>query len=171
MQTSILTWRRLGSLLLDERLIDPDQLALAFEEQERTGRRLGEIVTDKGWIDRDDLYSMLARQAGLPYCDLAETPADPEICTLLSEHLVARYRAIPIRRLDDDSLLVGVSDPTDVKIFDDLKLVLDAKLTFAKASIYSGEGLSPGKDRVFLPVTLPYQLTRSSRGFTLYERI
>jgi type IV pilus assembly protein PilB len=134
MQTSALTWRRLGSLLLDERLIDPDQLALAFEEQERSGKRLGEIVLEKGWIERDDLYSMLARQAGLPYCDLAETPADPEICTLLAEHLVARYRAIPIRRLDDDSLLVGVTDPTDLKVFDDLKLVLDARLTFALVS-------------------------------------
>jgi hypothetical protein len=47
----------------------------------------------------------------------------------------------------------------------------DVKLTFAKASIYSGEALSPGKDRVFLRITLPYQLTRSSRGFSLYERI
>ena len=147
MQTSALTWRRLGSLLLDERLIDPDQLALAFEEQERTGKRLGEIVTEKGWIDRDDLYSMLARQAGLPYCDLAETPADPEICTLLPEHLVARYRAIPIRRLDDDSLLVGVTDPTDVKIFDDLKLVLDAKLTFALVSPDDFERVSRGAFR------------------------
>ena len=134
MQTSALTWRRLGSLLLDERLIDPDQLALAFEEQERSGKRLGEIVVEKGWIDRDDLYTMLARQAGLPYCDLAETPADPDVCTLLQEHLVARYRAIPIRRLDDDTILVAVTDPTDLKVFDDLKLVLDAKLTFALVS-------------------------------------
>ena len=134
MQTSALTWRRLGSLLLDERLIDTDQLALAFEEQERSGKRLGEIVLEKGWIDRDDLYSMLARQAGLPYCDLAETPADPDVCTLLQEHLVARYRAIPIRRLDDDSLLVGVTDPTNLGVFDDLKLVLDARLTFALIS-------------------------------------
>jgi hypothetical protein len=47
----------------------------------------------------------------------------------------------------------------------------DSKLTFSRASIYSQESLSPGKDRVFLSVTLPYQLTRSSRGFSLYERI
>jgi len=47
----------------------------------------------------------------------------------------------------------------------------DSKLTFAKANIYSPEPLSPGKDRIFLAVSLPYQLTRSSRGFSLYERI
>ncbi|MCG8352765.1 MAG: hypothetical protein MI924_33800 [Chloroflexales bacterium] len=47
----------------------------------------------------------------------------------------------------------------------------DSKLTFAKASIYSAEQLSPRKDRVFISVRLPYQPTRSSRSFTLYERI
>jgi hypothetical protein len=45
------------------------------------------------------------------------------------------------------------------------------KLTFAKANIYSGESISLGKDRILRHVVLPYRLTRSSRGFTLYERI
>ncbi|MDQ2995482.1 MAG: hypothetical protein M3R61_00280 [Chloroflexota bacterium] len=61
-----------------------------------------------------------------------------------------------------------VHDPHSVlQVLDDC----DSKLTFAKASIYSQEALSPGKDRVFLPVTLPYQLTHSSRSYSLYERI
>jgi len=81
MQTSALTWRRLGSLLLDERLIDPDQLALAFEEQERSGKRLGEIVLEKGWIDRDDLYS----QAGVApdAIDFVQTYDDYPVVVML----------------------------------------------------------------------------------------
>jgi hypothetical protein len=63
---------------------------------------------------------------------------------------------------------VEVHDPRSVlQVLDDC----DSKLTFEKVSIYSGEALSPGKDRVFLPVALPYRLTRSSQGFSLYERI
>lgn len=59
-------------------------------------------------------------------------------------------------------------DPlTILQVLDDC----DSNLTFAKVSIYSGDALSPGKDRVFLPIALPYHLTRSSRGFSLYERI
>lgn len=41
------------------------------------------------------------------------------------------------------------------------------RLSFAQADIYSGV---PMKDRVVRYVTLPYRLTRSSKGFSLYER-
>lgn len=45
------------------------------------------------------------------------------------------------------------------------------KMTFAHASIYSGKRMTLGKERVLRHIVLPYQLTRSSRGFSLYERI
>lgn len=44
-------------------------------------------------------------------------------------------------------------------------------MTFEHADIYSGKRIRPGKERILHPVVLPYRLTRSSRGFTLYERI
>jgi hypothetical protein len=46
-----------------------------------------------------------------------------------------------------------------------------AKLTFDQANIYSGKRITLGKDRIIRHVVLPYQLTRSSRGFSLYERL
>lgn len=47
----------------------------------------------------------------------------------------------------------------------------DASLTFEKADIYSGQRVKLGKERVLRHVVLPYRLARSSRGFTLYERL
>ncbi len=44
------------------------------------------------------------------------------------------------------------------------------KVSFEKVNIYSGEGLKSGKDRVLHHVVLPYRLTSSSRGYSLYER-
>lgn len=44
-------------------------------------------------------------------------------------------------------------------------------LTFAMANIYSGEKVKLGKDRIFRNIVLPYRLTRSSKSFSLYERI
>lgn len=44
-------------------------------------------------------------------------------------------------------------------------------MTFAHADIYSGKRITLGKERVLRHVVLPYQLTRSSRSFSLYERI
>jgi len=44
-------------------------------------------------------------------------------------------------------------------------------LTFAKANIYSGEKVTLGKERITRNVVLPYRLVRSSKSFTLYERL
>lgn len=47
----------------------------------------------------------------------------------------------------------------------------DAKMTFAHANIYSGKRITLGKERILRHIVLPYRMTRSSRNFTLYERI
>lgn len=45
------------------------------------------------------------------------------------------------------------------------------ELTFEKVDIYSDEKIVMGKDRIRKGVILPYHLTRSSKSFSLYERI
>lgn len=46
-----------------------------------------------------------------------------------------------------------------------------AHLSFAQVNIYSGKRMALGKDRIVRHIVLPYRLSRSSRGFSLYERI
>ncbi len=82
----------------------------------------------------------------------------------ITERLPGRQGYIPINRSLDAEFQRshGV-----LQILDDCA----AHVSFAKVSIYSEESLSTGKDRVTQSVTLPYRLARSSRGFSLYERI
>ncbi len=44
-------------------------------------------------------------------------------------------------------------------------------LTFQKANIYNAERITPGKERLFRHIVLPYRLIRSSRGYSHYQRI
>lgn len=44
-------------------------------------------------------------------------------------------------------------------------------LTFAKVNVYTDEKIALGRDRVRKSVVLPYRPVRSSKGFTLYERL
>ena len=65
-------------------------------------------------------------------------------------------------------------DPTQPFLADGIIQQLDdcdSSLTFEKADIYSGKNIRLGKERVLCHVVLPYRPVRSSRGFTLYERI
>jgi hypothetical protein len=46
-----------------------------------------------------------------------------------------------------------------------------SSLTFQQANIYSGEGIALDKGRILRQVMLPYRLTHSSKGFSLYQRM
>jgi hypothetical protein len=47
------------------------------------------------------------------------------------------------------------------------------KMTFAHADVYDGKNISVGKlnGRILTPIILPYRAIRSSRSYTLYERV
>lgn len=47
----------------------------------------------------------------------------------------------------------------------------DSSLSFDKVDIYSDQNLRLGKDRILRNVIIPYRMQRSSRGYTLYQRI
>jgi len=62
---------------------------------------------------------------------------------------------------------------TDILVDGTLQILDDCaqSLTFARANIYSRERVTAGKERIFRHIVLPYRLSRSSRSYTLYQRI
>lgn len=46
-----------------------------------------------------------------------------------------------------------------------------SEVSFEQIDIYSGKNMKTGKDRLLNHIVLPYRIQRSSRGYTLYERI
>jgi len=62
------------------------------------------------------------------------------------------------RPFDLDAILTQLDDAGD-------------ELTFEHANIYSGERMTIGKHRLFRTVALPYQVARSSRGYTAYRLV
>jgi type IV pilus assembly protein PilB len=125
---------RLGDMLVRDGLVTPEQLreALAYKV-ENTHKRLGEIVVERGWVSSRDLANMLAEQHGLEFVELGQSPIDDAAADLLPERLARRYRAVPVKFLAEDSVLVAVADPTDVVASDDLKLALGLNLRLAVA--------------------------------------
>ena len=75
--------------------------------------------------------------------------------------------------VDFTALTEGVNDTFPLGM---LQMVDDCgpSLTFDKANVYDRSRKSrirPGKDRIFHHVVLPYRLVRSSKSFSLYERL
>lgn len=67
-----------------------------------------------------------------------------------------------------------LTESTTVFPMDGLLQMLDdcgPKMTFEHANIYSGKGITLGKERILHHVVLPYRLVRSSKSYSYYERI
>src|SRR3954451_20887801 len=102
----------LGSVLLRSKMLKPEQLDEALEQQARERERLGEVFGERGWIFPQDVARALAVQHGIDYVDINHVSIDPEAAEALDPEVGQRYSAIPVRFLADGRVLVAVADPT-----------------------------------------------------------
>jgi MSHA biogenesis protein MshE len=114
---------RLGELLLEQKLIGPEQLQTALTRQKQTGGMLGHLLIELGLIQEEQILKVLSEQLLLPVIDLRQYLFAPEVVRLLPEGHARRYRAIVLRS-DEDGLVVGMVDPTDIIAYDNLARLL-----------------------------------------------
>ncbi len=124
---------RLGELLVRENLISLDQLRRAQDEQKKTGKRLGYSLTKLGFIAENDLVDFLSKQYGVPSINLAEFSIDPEIIKLVPEDVARKHLAIPVDRRGA-SLIVAMSDPSNIFAIDELKFLTGLNIEVVVAS-------------------------------------
>jgi type IV pilus assembly protein PilB len=127
---------RLGSLLLRRGLLTPEQLEEALEDGHQHGMRLGDVVVERGWASDLEIAELMAEQAGLGVIRLVESEFDPAALHLLPRSTVRGLHAIPVHFDDDRTIVVAVSDPTNVNTIDALRMAigLHVRLVVAPAS-------------------------------------
>jgi MSHA biogenesis protein MshE len=111
---------RLGDLLIEKNLISESQLMKALAEQKRTGKKIGRVLTDLNFIKEDKLLTVLSNYFNYPHVDLNRYRVVADIVRILPETLARRYRCIVLAD-QPDGLLVGMADPTDLMVVDDLQ--------------------------------------------------
>lgn len=122
---------RLGDLLVHENIITSEQLDNALSAQRSSGRKLGDTLIDLGFISEPQLLRFLAQQLNIPFLDITQRRIDPEQAQLIPETYARRYRAL-VLEADDDEVLLGMSDPTDLGGLDQLgPLVAPRKIELA----------------------------------------
>src|SRR6185503_12397710 len=113
---------RLGELLVREQLISPEQLQRALEDSRKSGDRLGNSLVKMGVLQEEDLTQFLSKQYGVPAINLAEFDIDQEVIDLIPKDVAAKHRVIPVNR-SGASLIVAMTDPSNIFAIDDLKFL------------------------------------------------
>jgi MSHA biogenesis protein MshE len=114
---------RLGEILVQQKLLSEDQLNQALADQKRTGRKLGRVFVESAFVTEEQISGALARQLGIPYINLKFYNINQDVVRLLPETQARRFRALV---LEDrvETVLVGVSDPTDLFAYDEIARLL-----------------------------------------------
>jgi len=109
--------RRLGDLLLSQKLISLEQLSEALDDQKRTQQRLGTILVRLNFLSEATLTETLSRQYRIPAVKLAGREIPPDVLALVPVELARRFCLLPIQR-EHSALTVAVTDPTDLSVLD-----------------------------------------------------
>ena len=116
------TSNRLGELLVREKLISLQQLRQAQEEQKKSGQNLGYTLAKLGYISDGEITNFLSSQYRLPAINLDEYEIDQDVIKLVSKDVCEKHKIVPVSR-SGSSLIVAMSDPTNLHAIDDIKFL------------------------------------------------
>jgi len=117
---SVASKQRLGRLLLGAGLITEVQLTEALEQG--AGRTLPGVLEDLGYVSGDRIARVVAEQMALPFVDVASYEVDPNAAMLVPIELMRKHIVLPVR-VEDEELVVAMSDPANIFAIDDLRIV------------------------------------------------
>lgn len=115
--------KRLGELLIEAGLLQPEELKRALQLHQRSGVPLGQVLVALGMVRRYDLYHFLAQQWGLPFVDLLKTSPDPQWLRRFNPEILLRLGFVPLRR-DARGWHVAVSRYPSPELEDHLREIL-----------------------------------------------
>jgi type IV pilus assembly protein PilB len=115
--------RFIGDIVVDLGYASRDAVETAIAESRASGRRTGEVLVERGVLTADQLSRVVAERFGVDHIDLGVFKADVSASNLMPASAARRYHAVPVRFLDERTLLVAMSDPGNVLAIDDISLI------------------------------------------------
>jgi len=117
----------LGDILIQKNLITKEQLEIGLNEHEKTGSFLGTALIKLGFIKEEELYPVISKQIGIPYCKLKNFNIGADIFEKIPAKFACHYKIMPVK-FENNTLTIAMEDPLDVRTLDDINLFLGFKV-------------------------------------------
>jgi type IV pilus assembly protein PilB len=121
--------------ILEMEFATAQQVEQAVTEARSSGMTPEQVLLQAGTITSDQLARATSERFGLDHLDLNSFEIDLGAMNLIPSQAAKRYGAIPVAFVGDDTLLVAMSDPTNVRAVDDISIMtgLDVRPAVASA--------------------------------------
>ncbi len=129
----------IGTILMSMSKLTQAQLDEAIASRKQDGNKnelLGEILLRKKFVTEDELLSALSLQLNIPVAPkLSSEHIDADLVTKVPINFAKKHGIVPIRK-KGDSVIVAISNATDLSPLDDIRIILlsDVKPVLAKKS-------------------------------------
>src|SRR2546429_3515622 len=101
--------KQIGDILVEKKLVTPEELQRALAEQEKTGEFLGSILIRMGCISEEQLLQSLSEQLNIPFVNLKLLTIDQAVIQKVPARLVEHYKVMPVR-WERDVLTIALSN-------------------------------------------------------------
>ena len=127
--------RSLGEILVEQGVITPLELDEALQRQRLTGDFLGRLLVKMELCEEQDVLEALGVQTGMERVELLKLQVKDEILRKVPSDVAKFYSIVPIRELEDGTIVVAMADPLNVGHLDDLEQILGCHVQGAVSNI------------------------------------
>jgi len=118
----VIVKKRLGEMLIEERLLTEEQLNKALAEQSKAGLKLGQFLMRQGIISENQIVDILGRQLKLRKYHPDNYPFDMELAQLIPIDYAQKYQVAPLIK-KGRLLTVAMNDPLDINALDTIEML------------------------------------------------
>lgn len=123
----------IGQILVDEGIITAEQLDAGLREQKKTGDFICTTLIKLGFASEEKVFNILSCHLNIPYIKLKNKEITPLIIQKVPAKFASHYKVIPVE-FKDDTLIIAMTDPLDVRTLDDIRLLLGFEVKGVLAS-------------------------------------
>ncbi|MCW3012372.1 MAG: type secretion system protein GspE, partial [Solirubrobacterales bacterium] len=126
--------RLIGDVAVGLGYVTRDQVDEAVAEAKRTGRLTGRVLLDRRMLSAGQYSRVIAERFGLDHVNLSAFVVDRDAAALVDVDALRRFGAVPVARTGPGTLLVAISEPSNVLAIDDMALLTGMAIISAIAT-------------------------------------
>ena len=118
----------LGQLLIEKKIISPEQLETALKKQKETGKLLGVILMELGFVSEETvLLPLIAGETGVEYVNLKDIQVSQEAISKIPAKFASHYKIMPLE-FKNNTLTLATTKPLDIQTQDEIGTVVQGRL-------------------------------------------
>ena len=118
---------KLGDILIKQGLLKPDQVAVAMEEQKKSGGRLTAAILSLGLMKDNQILRALEKHFAVPGVEINSFEIDASVLALVNRDMCEKNLLIPLQKAGQ-TLVVAFSDPSNIMVKEDLRFLTRCRI-------------------------------------------